>query len=97
MHRRCEDLFCKEYEEKIPCKLCFGKTEDILNSTIGSKMLGFVLDKVQYHDEDSQAWLSEKARDRELRTVCSLCQEVDDIARAIDESNQGRATGSKTA
>ena len=55
MNRHCEDLSCKEYKEKIPCKLCFGKTEDILNSTIGSKMLGFVLDKVHYHDEDCQA------------------------------------------
>jgi hypothetical protein len=94
MHRRCEDLSCTEYEEKIPCKLCFGKTEDILNSTIGSKMLGFVLDKVHYHDEDCQALLSERGKDTELRTVCSLCQEVDDIKRAIDESKQGRATGS---
>ena len=95
MHRNCESLFCKEYEEKIPCKLCFEKTEDTLNSMIGSKMLGFALDKVQYHDEDCQVLLSRKERDIELRTVCLLCQEVDDIAKAINESRGERATGSR--
>ena len=97
MHRNCEDLFCKEYEEKIPCKLCFEKTEDTLNSTIGSKMLGFALEKVQYHDEDCQVLLSRREQGIELRTVCSLCQEVDDIAKAINESRGERATGSRTA
>jgi len=96
MHRNCEDLFCKVYEEKIPCRLCFEKTEDTLNSTIGSKMLGFALEKVQYHDEDCQVLLSRRKQDIELRTVCSLCQEVDDIAKAIDESRGQRATGSRT-
>ena len=95
MHRDCEGLFCKEYEEKVPCKLCFEKTEDTLNSMIGSKVLGFAFEKIQYHDEDCEILLSRKEQDIELRTVCSLCQEADDIAKAIEESRGQRATGSR--
>ena len=97
LHRTCEDLFGKEYEEKVPCRLCFERTEDTLKSTIASKMLGFALEKVQYHDDDCQVLLSRRERDIELRTVCSLCQEVDDIAKAINESRGERATGSRIA
>jgi hypothetical protein len=94
LHRDCERLFCKEYEEKVPCRLCFGKTADTLNSMIGSKVLGFALERVQYHDEDCQVLLSRREQDIELRTVCLLCQEVDDIAKAINESRGERATES---
>jgi hypothetical protein len=95
IHRNCERLFCKEYEEKVPCRLCFERTEDTLNSTIGSKVLGFAFEKVQYHDEDCEILLSRKEQDIELRTICSLCQEADDIAKAIEESRGQRATGSR--
>jgi hypothetical protein len=44
---RCEYLTYLDYEEKKPCKVCFEQTEDTLNSTIGSKAIGFVPDKVQ--------------------------------------------------
>ena len=58
-------------------------------------MLGFAVGKVQYHDEDCQVLWTRNEQDIELRTVCLLCQEVDDIARAIDESRGERATGSR--
>jgi uncharacterized protein (DUF1499 family) len=95
LHRNCERQFCKEYEEKVPCRLCFEKTEDTLKSSIGSKMLGFAVERVQYHDEDCQVLLSRSEQDVELRTVCLLCQEVEDIEEAIKESRGERATGSR--
>ena len=92
MHRKCEDLFCKEYEEKNPCRLCFEKTEDTLNPTIGSKVLGFASEKVQYHDEDCQVLLSRKEQDIELRTVCSLKKSMTSQRRLTnheDKEQQG--------
>ena len=44
-------------------------------------MLGFALEKVQYHDKDCQVLLSRKEQDIELRTVC-------DIAKAITMSQE---------
>jgi len=70
IHRNCEQLSYKEYEEKVPCKLCFDRTEDTLNTTIGSKVLGFAVGKVQYHDEDCQVLWTRNEQDIELRTVC---------------------------
>ena len=69
-------------------------TEDILNSSIGSKGLGFVSGKMQYHDDERL--LLKSKNDKELRTVCQLCQEVEDIERALKWSKENRATGSGT-
>ena len=83
------------YEERTPCKLCLDQTEDVLNSSIGSKVLGFVSDKTQYHDEDCLVWMSEKSNDKEMRTVCLLCQETEDIEKALERSRANRSTGSR--
>jgi len=92
--KRCEYLTHVHYEEKEPCKCCESETKDILNFRIGSKAIGFVSEKKQYHDEECLLWVSDK--DKELRTVCQLCQEVEDIERALKWSRGNRSTGSGT-
>ena len=82
------------YEERKPCKLCLDQTEDVLNSSIGSKVLGFVSEKPKYHDEDCLVWMSEKGKDKEMRTVCLLCQQTEDIEEALERSRRNRSTGS---
>ena len=73
-----------------------GQTEDVLNSSVGSKVLGFLSDKTQYHDEDCLIWMSEKGKDKEMRTVCLLCQEIEDIKKALENSRGNQSTGSGT-
>ena len=82
------------HEERKPCKLCLEQTEDVLNSRIGPKALGFLPEKKEYHDDECLIWVSHK--DKELRTVCQLCQEVEDIGKALERSRENRATGSGT-
>jgi hypothetical protein len=91
----CDYLTYLDHEERKPCKICLEQTEDVLNSSIGSKVLGFVSDKTQYHDEDCLVWMSEKGKDKELRTVCLLCQETEDIEKALERSRGNRSTGSR--
>ena len=74
--------------------LCLDETEDVSNSRIGSKTLGFVPEKIQYHDDECLLWVSEK--NKELRTVCQLCQEIEDIESALDASKGSTSTGSGT-
>ena len=93
--RRCEYLTYLNFEGRIPCKLCLEQTEDVLNSSVGSKVLGFVSDKTQYHDEDCLVWMSAKSNDKEMRTVCLLCQETEDIEKALERSKGNRSTGSR--
>ena len=90
-NRRCEYLTEGIHEERNPCNLCLEETEDVLNSRIGSKMLGFVSGKAQYHDDGCQFWISERCK--ETRTVCFLCQEQEDIEEAC-RFKGNRATGS---
>ena len=90
--RRCEHLTQEKYEKREPCKYCIDETEDVLNSSIGSKSIGFVSEKKQYHDERCSLWVS--GQDTELRTVCQLCQEVEDIEKALEKSKGSRSTGS---
>ena len=72
--------------------LWLDETEDVLNSRIGLKTLGFVPGKINYHDNECLLWVSEK--NKELRTVCQLCQEIEDIEGALDESKGNTSTGS---
>ena len=94
-NQRCDYLTYMNYEERTPCNLCLDQTEDVLNSSVGSKVLGFVSDKTQYHDEDCLVWMSEKGKDKEMRTVCLLCQETEDIENALERSRGHRSTGSR--
>ena len=48
-NQRCDYLTYMNYEERTPCKLCLDQTEDVLNSSIGSKVLGFVSDKTRHN------------------------------------------------
>ena len=95
-NRRCDYLTYLNHEKRKPCKLCLEQTEDVLNSSIGSKVLGFVSVKTQYHDEDCLTCISEQSEDKEMRTVCLLCQETEDIEKALKRSKKNRATGSGT-
>ena len=70
--------------------LCLDETEDVLNSRIGSKTVGFVLGKTQYNDGECLLWVSEKHK--ELRTVCQLCQEIADIESALEASKGSKST-----
>ena len=74
--------------------LCLDETEDILNSRIGSKTVGFISGKIQYHDDECLLWVSQK--NKELRTVCQLCQEIEDIESALDSPKGSKSTGSGT-
>lgn len=59
-NQKCDYLTYLDYEERKPCILCSDATEDILNSRIGSKTVGAVSGKTQYHDDECLLWVSEK-------------------------------------
>ena len=90
--RRCEYLSQTQYKKGEPCKLCLEQTEDILNSSIGPKALGFIPENKEYHDDECLIWVSHT--DKELRTVCQLCQEVEDIEKTLQWTKGDKATGS---
>ena len=90
--KRCEYLSEEQYYKGTPCKVCLEQTEDILNSSIGPKALGFIPERKEYHDDECLIWVSHK--DREHRTVCQLCQEVEDIEKTLQWTKPERATGS---
>jgi hypothetical protein len=91
--RRCEYLSETQHYKGRPCKVCLAQTEDILNSSIGPKALGFIPERKEYHDDECLIWVSDK--DREHRTLCQLCQEVEDIEKTLQWNKGERATGSK--
>jgi hypothetical protein len=91
--KRCEYLSEEQYYKGTPCKGCIEQTEDILNSSIGPKAIGFIPERKEYHDDECLIWVSHK--DREHRTVCQLCQEVEDIEKTLQWNRGERATGSK--
>jgi hypothetical protein len=91
-NKRCEYLIQVKYEQREPCKYCINETEDVLNSSIGSKAIGFVSGKKQYHDERCSFWTSNQ--DKELRTVRELCQETEDIEITLEWSRRSKSTGS---
>ena len=90
--KRCEYLCAAQYDKGKPCKVCLEQTEDILNSSIGTKALGFIPERKEYHDDECLIWVSDK--DREHRTLCQLCQEVEDIEKTLQWTKGERATGS---
>ena len=59
---KCEYLAFSNFETKKPCGLCLEATEDVLNSRIGSKTLGFVSGETQYHDDECLLWVQKKTK-----------------------------------
>jgi hypothetical protein len=58
--------------KKLPCKLCKEVTEDTINSRYGSKALGFIHGKGQYHDDECLIWVSDK--DKVIKQCCVTCE-----------------------
>ena len=72
LDKKCEGLASSYYEEKIPCRLRKEVADDVLNSRVGLKRLGFIHGWEEYQDEDFLIWVSRKIEEKKV--ICRTCE-----------------------
>ena len=105
LYTNCKALIAQEpkcyYNIRTPCKFCVESAEDVLNSGIGAKWIGFIPNKDEYHDDDCLCWIGHKPKEK--RSICRECEKeremkvyYEDIIATLKntEEETGRSTSS---
>ena len=105
LYTNCKAMIAQEpkcyYDLKTPCKFCVDSAEDVLNSGIGSKWIGFIPNKDEYHDDECLCWIGHKPKEK--RKICRECEKeremrvyYEDIMATLKntEEEKGRSTSS---
>ena len=105
LYNTCKALIGQEpkcyYDLRTPCKFCVESAEDVLNSGIGAKWIGFIPNKDEYHDDECLCWIGHKPKEK--RKICRECEKeremkvyYEDIIATLKntEEEKGRSTSS---
>ena len=105
LYTTCKALIGQEpksyYDVRTSCKFCVESAEDVLNSGIGAKWIGFIPNNEEYHDNECLCWIGHKTKEK--RSICRECEKeremkvyYEDIIATLRNTKEdpGRSTSS---